>query len=173
MYAQLGGLIDEAGDDVDLYMANTHEVAETALTSNDDDLSCSPQLLRPRSKRLKLKSLRGGEVSETGDKRRRDEYGYLMEGELRPSDLIPGFKLAKAKRGYVYTGQIIQASLPESSESSCGSTPSALQPILSLSANVDGMHWEAQFDDDPSKTILLTWDEARYDITFVNCLLFL
>lgn len=195
---QLGGLIDEAGEDVELYMASEDpklfpgpSINPSTSENNaffDYDSSLSPQMLRPRSKRLKQKSLCEEQLSQAGgDVRRKDSNGYLEEGEVRPSDLVPGVKIARAKRGYVCVGEIIQMnaggsstefSLAHSSTSisdedatgasaaAAGSLSPVASPTLSptsapLSSSSRSARWEVIFDGDASNSVWMSWEQAR------------
>lgn len=193
----MGGLIDEAGEDVNLYMANEDQKLSPALSIDpsasknnqffDNEASISPQMIRPKSKRLKQKSLREEQLTQSGgDMRRKDMNGYLEEGEVRPSDLVPGVKVARARRGYVCTGEIIQMnaggsadefSLASSSTSvvdedavgasaAAGSLSPVASPTLSptsapLSCTSRGARWEVIFDDDTSNSVWMSWEQAR------------
>ena len=159
---QLGGLIDEAGEDVNLFMEHQQELPPTTDNSfaDSENTSSSPVPLRPRSKRLKQKSLREGDRGEFGDMRRRDVYGFLLEGELVPADLVPGVKVAKSKGGYVYEGVVIgmkseEDTLGASSTSSSSSSASSSQPTPSRNDQ-----WEVRYNDDANKTVWLSWEDA-------------
>jgi hypothetical protein len=170
LFFQLGGLIDEAGDDVELYMLNKHDQQhdqqQDQQPSQDDDNTSADQYQyqRPRSKRLKKQALQGaGSLSELGDTRYRDEFGYLAPRDLVPADLVVGVRVAKAKRGYMVTGAIIQVHVAtEGGEAAVSSLASASVSLSSSSDDGRGnMRWEVRFDDTPESE-WLSWDEIWY-----------
>lgn len=173
----MGGLIEEAGEDVDLYMLHQHKTHEhenghhrhPENTAEGNDPNCRNPLLkqRPRSKRLKLLSQgSAGSVGGKGenDVRPRNVHGFLASSDLLVADLIEGVKVARVKKGYVQSGSIVQKKKKEVYLVKAESTSSFSQSLSSqLNARegidaAEDMLWEVQYDDE-TKTVWLNWKD--------------
>ncbi len=85
--------------------------------------SHAPSRIRPPSKRLRDKSLSSQQGDdEEGDTRPRNEFGYLLKGTVRLSDVRVGMKVAIVKKGFVYPGEVVGED--------CDSSPRRFEVLL-------------------------------------------
>ena len=141
----MGGLIDEAGDAVHLYMANRDENADIA-----------GEAVRQRPRSIRLKRQLDRRSGHAGDSRRRDEHGHLLITDLLPSDLAVGVQVATSKKGYYWTGEIARVRKRENATQS--SSSSSTQSECQYPA--EDMEWEVKYQDET--VVWLNWDEIRF-----------